>query len=109
MFQKHVLDYNLSCDLYKLDLDWKKANPHEPKDAAALSEYHLQIGRVNQRPGAIMLMERVIGQYIHTVGLDLVFEQAQNNCLALTKGDIEWLLQQGAKDTSTLLTDDGVP
>ena len=25
-FKKAVIEYNLSLDLYKLDLDWKKAN-----------------------------------------------------------------------------------
>ena len=48
IFQKHVIDYNLSCEIYKLDLDWKKANLQEPKDAHNLAEYHLHIGRVNQ-------------------------------------------------------------
>ena len=73
IFQKHVLDYNLSCELYKSDLDWKKDNPREPRDANLLADYHLRIGRVNQRVGAIALMEHVIGQYIHTIGSDLVF------------------------------------
>ena len=57
VFQKHVIDYNLSCELYKADLDWKKANLHKPKDAEALADYHLHIGQVNQRVGAIALME----------------------------------------------------
>ena len=109
VFQKHVIDYNLSCELYKLDLDWKKANPREPQDSAELAEYHLHIGRVNQRVGAIALMEHVIGQYIQTVGPDIVLQQAQQDHLALTKSNIDWLLQQGAKDTSKLLQDDGVP
>ena len=54
-------------------------------------------------------MERVIGQYIRTIGADLVLQQGLEDQLALTKSDIEWLIQQGAKDTSTLLHDDGVP
>ena len=109
IFHKHVLDYNLSCDLYKADLDWKKANPQEPQDVAAVADYHLNIGRVNQCVGAIALMERVLGQYICTVGPDLVLKQAQSFDLALSKSDIDWLLQQAAKDTGTLLRDDGVP
>ena len=54
-------------------------------------------------------MERVIEQYIHTIGADLVLEHAQHNHLTLSKEDIEWLVQQGAKDTDVLLSDDGVP
>ena len=47
-FKKAVLEYNLSLDLYKPDLDWKKNNMQEPTDPADLVDYHLRIGRVNQ-------------------------------------------------------------
>ena len=56
-FKKAVIEYNLSLDLYKLDLDWKKANMTEPKDPAELADYHLRIGHVNQHVGAMALME----------------------------------------------------
>ena len=46
-FKKSVIEYNLSLDLYKLDLDWKKANMTEPSDPADLSNYHLRIGCIN--------------------------------------------------------------
>ena len=51
----------------------------------------------------------MIGQYIRTVGSDIVFQQVQLDHLALSKSDIDWLLQQGSKDMSTLLQDDGIP
>ena len=44
VFQKHVINYNLLVELYKPDLDWKKAHLHELTDAKALAEYHLHIG-----------------------------------------------------------------
>ena len=47
-FKKSVIEYNLMLDLYKPNLDWKKANMKEPSSPAALAEYHLRIGRVNQ-------------------------------------------------------------
>ena len=54
-------------------------------------------------------MERVIGQYIHMVGANLVYKQAQLDHLELSKDNIEWLLLQGTKDTGALLADDSVP
>ena len=108
-FMKAVLNYNLSLNLYKLDLDWKKANMAEPHNATALAEYHLCIGQANQRVGAVAIMECTIGQYIHTVGADLVEKQAKLSGLELTCSDIEWHLAQGAKDTGKVLTDENVP
>ena len=56
-FKKSVIDYNLSLDLYKKGLDWKKVNLCEPAAPEELAEYHLHIGRVNQQVGAVALME----------------------------------------------------
>ena len=47
-FKKHVIDYNLSLELYKPNLDWKKLHLQEPSDTAELAEYQ-NIGWVNQR------------------------------------------------------------
>ena len=108
-FKKAVLEYNLSLDLYKPDLDWKKDNMQEPKDPANLADYHLRIGRVNQRVGAIALMERAIGQYILTVGRELAAAQAKEDNLPLPPDDIDWYITQGTKNTSQLLEHKHVP
>ena len=108
-FKKSVIEYNLTLDLYKPDLDWKKEHLNEPREQATLAEYHLCIGRVNQRVGAIALMEKVLGNYISTVGIDLVQQQAKEDNLNLPQGDIEWFLMQGKKDNSRLLQDERVP
>ena len=110
-FKKQVLNYNLSIDLYKSDLDWKKDHWHmaEPSDLDLLAEYHLRIGRANQRVGAVALMECNIGQYIRAMGADLVAKQAQIDGLALHADDIEWHLTQGAKEPAQLLLDENVP
>ena len=108
-FTKQVLNYNLSLDLYKSDLDWKKDHMMEPLQPDALAEYHLHIGRANQRVGADALMERVISQYIRTIGAELVLQQAQLHDLKLTASDIEWHLAQSAKNTEQLLLDENVP
>lgn len=99
-FKKAVIDYNLSLELYKSDLDWKKENLQELTEPTALAKYHLRIGHANQRVGAVALMERTIGQYIQTVGADLVTQQAGIDDLKLPQDDITWFLTQGAKDTS---------
>ena len=108
-FKKVVIEYNLTLDLYKPDLDWKKSHMAEPTDPANLAEYHLHTGRVNQRVGAIVLMEKVMGTYISTVGINLIQQQAKDDNLDLPLGDIEWFLTQGNKDMSKLLQDEHVP
>ena len=108
-FKKAVLEYNLSLDLYKPDIDWKKDNMTEPTDPADLADYHLRIGRVNQRVGAIALMERTIGQYILTVGKELVVAQAAEDNLPLPPEDLDWYITQGHKNTSKLLENKHVP
>ena len=47
-FKKTVFDYNLSLELYKTDIDWKKVNMEAPTDPTALIDYNNNIGRVNQ-------------------------------------------------------------
>ena len=68
-FKKQVIDYNLSLDLYKPDLDWKKAHLQEPLDSKEVAEYHLNIGHVNQRVGAIVLMEELLANTSALLGL----------------------------------------
>ena len=75
-FKKSVIEYNLMLNLYKKDLDWKKAHMNAPTKAEALHEYHLRIGQVNQHVGAVAIMECVIGKYIATVGKELITKQA---------------------------------
>ena len=108
-FKKSVIEYNLTLDLYKPDLDWKKANLREPSDLAALNEYYSHIGKVNQRIGAIALMEKVMGNYISMVGTDLVQQQAKEDNLDLPPNDVEWFLTQGKRNNSQLLEDERVP
>ena len=56
-FKKAVVEYNLMLDLYKPDLDWKKDHLEELTASADLAEYHLRTRCVNQRVGAVALME----------------------------------------------------
>ena len=108
-FKKQMINYNLSLELYKPDLDWKKEHMTEPSAPAELADYHLRIGCSNQRVGTVALMECIIGQYIHTVGAALVAKQAKMDNLQLTLDDIEWYLAQGAKEPEQLLSDERVP
>ena len=71
-----VIDYNQSLELYRPDLDWKKHNMVPPTDKDVLYEYHLRIGQANQKVAALVLLERVLGQYIATVGEEIVRKQA---------------------------------
>ena len=103
-FQKAVIEYNLTFDLFKSDLDWKKDHPNVPASSEELAEYNCMIGQVNQRVGAIALMEATIGHYINTVGEELVTRQA----LIIDHNNLQFMAQ-GKHNNTEILDNENIP